>query len=218
MRRIAARLAVIAALLAGARAARADDDDEPQLLRMQFVESGDQLLVSTIGEIPRLFDEASFAALGKGTPTTVEIQIQITARDSELPIAQQIIQRTVFYDVWDEGYKMHFEQPGGHKDLVENRSANALKRLTKLDSIPVAPLSMLPIDQVFVLKMLVKINPVSEKTLAEVRRWLSKGTSGGIDRGGALFGSFVSVFYNPKISDADRVLRIRSQPFYRPAP
>ena len=32
------------------------------------------------------------------------------------------------------------------------------------------------------------------------------------------FGSFVSVFYNPKIADADRVLRLRSQPFFRPPP
>jgi hypothetical protein len=71
---------------------------------------------------------------------------------------------------------------------------------------------------VFVLKMVVELNPVSKETLAEVRRWLSQGNGGGLDRGGAFFGSFVSVFYNPKIADADRVLRIRSQPFYRPAP
>jgi len=51
-----------------------------------------------------------------------------------------------------------------------------------------------------------------------VRRWLSQGTGGGLDRGGAFFGSFVSVFVNPKIAEADRVLRLRSQPFYRPKP
>ena len=64
----------------------------------------------------------------------------------------------------------------------------------------------------------VQLNPVSKETLAEVRRWLSQGTGGGLDRGGVFFGSFVSVFVNPKIADADRVLRIRSQPFYRPKP
>jgi hypothetical protein len=75
---------------------------------------------------------------------------------------------------------------------------------------------VLPVDKVYVLKMVIELNPVSRETLAEVRRWLSQGTGGGLDRGGAFFGSFVSVFYNPKIADADRVLRIRSQPFYRP--
>jgi hypothetical protein len=54
--------------------------------------------------------------------------------------------------------------------------------------------------------------------MTEVRRWLSQGTGGGLDRGGVFFGSFVSVFVNTKIADADRVLRIRSQPFYRAAP
>jgi hypothetical protein len=28
----------------------------------------------------------------------------------------------------------------------------------------------------------------------------------------------VSVFVNPKVAEADRVLRMRSQPFYRPLP
>jgi hypothetical protein len=59
---------------------------------------------------------------------------------------------------------------------------------------------------------------VSQETLAEVRRWLSNGSGGGLDRGGAFFGSFVSVFVNLKVPEADRVLRIRSQPFYRPEP
>jgi hypothetical protein len=77
---------------------------------------------------------------------------------------------------------------------------------------------VLPTGQLFVLKLVAELNPVSKETLAEVRRWLSQGNGGGLDRGGTLFGSFVSVFYNPKIADADRVMRIRSQPFYRPTP
>ena len=66
--------------------------------------------------------------------------------------------------------------------------------------------------------MSVELNPVSDQTLTEVRRWLTQGSGGGLDRGGAFFGSFVSVFVNPKIPPADRVIRIRSQPFYRPRP
>jgi hypothetical protein len=80
----------------------------------------------------------------------------------------------------------------------------------------VARLAALPVGQEFMLAMQAELNPVSKETLAEVRRWLSQGTGGGLDRGGAFFGSFVSVFVNPKIPEADRVLRVRSQPFYRP--
>jgi hypothetical protein len=32
------------------------------------------------------------------------------------------------------------------------------------------------------------------------------------------FGNFVSVFVHPKIAEADRLLKLRSQPFYRPQP
>jgi hypothetical protein len=71
---------------------------------------------------------------------------------------------------------------------------------------------------VFVLGMVVELNPVSQQTLAEVRRWLSLGTGGGLDHGGSFFGSFVSVFVNPKLPAADRVFRLRSQPFFRPKP
>jgi hypothetical protein len=66
--------------------------------------------------------------------------------------------------------------------------------------------------------MTVLLNPVDKKTLAEVQRWLSQGTGGGLDRGGVFFGSFVSVFVHPKIADADAVVELRSQPFYRPKP
>ena len=82
----------------------------------------------------------------------------------------------------------------------------------------IARLAGIPRKDVFVLVMDIELNPVSKETLAQVRRWLSQGTGGGLDRGGAFFGSFVSVFVNPKIAEADRVLRIRSQPFYRPSP
>jgi hypothetical protein len=76
----------------------------------------------------------------------------------------------------------------------------------------------MPYEDIYYLAMRVDLNPVSQETLTEVRRWLSQGTGGGLDRGGVFFGSFVSVFVNPKIADADRVLRIRSQPFFRPRP
>jgi hypothetical protein len=144
------------------------------------------------------------------------IRIQITPRDSDEPVAEQLIQRSVVYEVWDEVYTLQLELPGGKKKIQVKAQSEALKWLTSINDLPAARLAVLPVDQVFVLKMVVELNPVSKETLAEVRRWLSQGQGGGLDRGGAFFGSFVSVFYNPKIADADRVLRIRSQPFYRP--
>jgi hypothetical protein len=214
------RLAIVVAILAIATLAKADDDDDqPEVQHMRFVEHGDELRVSVTppSGIGKLFDTAAYEALNTGIPSTVVIRIQIAPRTSDAPVAEQLIQRSVVYDVWDEIYTLRLDQPGGRKTLKVKYRAEALKWLTTMDDLPVAKLATLPIDQVFVLKMVVELNPVSKETLAEVRRWLSQGNGGGLDRGGAFFGSFVSVFYNPKIADADRVLRIRSQPFFRPA-
>ena len=212
--------AIAAVVVAIAAAPAYADDDKPELQRMRFIERGDDLTASTTspGGIGKLFDTAAYEALSTGIPSTVVIRIQITPRDSNDPVAEQLIQRSVVYDVWDEIYTLRLDQPGGARTIKVKYRAEALKWLTVIEDLPVARTSVLPVDQVFVLKMVVELNPVSRETLAEVRRWLSQGNGGGLDRGGAFFGSFVSVFYNPKIADADRVLRIRSQPFYRPTP
>lgn len=216
---IAAALPVIAAaaVVLAAAPARADDD-KPELQKMRFVERGDDLTVSSTppGGIGKLFDASNYEALGSGIESTVVIRIQITPQDSDDPVAEQLIRRSVVYDVWDEVYRLQLDERGAQKKFQVKFRAEALKWLTAIEDVPVARLAVLPIEKVFVLKMVVELNPVSRETLAEVRRWLSQGTGGGLDRGGAFFGSFVSVFYNPKIADADRVLRIRSQPFYRP--
>jgi len=214
------RAAIVAAALLAIAATAYAEDERPEIQRMRFVESGDDLQLSTLppGGIGKLFDTTAYEALSTGIPSSVVIRIQITPQDSDEPVAEQLIQRSVVYDVWDEIYTLRLDQPGGRKTIKVKYRAEALKWLTAIDDLPVARLAVLPINQVFVLKMVVELNPVSKETLAEVRRWLSQGNGGGLDRGGAFFGSFVSVFYNPKIADADRVLRIRSQPFYRPTP
>ena len=84
--------------------------------------------------------------------------------------------------------------------------------------MPIADIKDVAFEERYVVAAVAELNPVSKETLAEVRRWLSEGSGGGLDRGGSFFGSFVSVFVNLKIPEADRVVRVRSQPFFRPRP
>jgi hypothetical protein len=201
-------------LLALASVARAEDD-APEQMRMTFVERGDDLTVST--KLTKLFDNSTYAALDSGFLSTVVIRIWVYPKDSNEPVAFVLVQRSVLYEVWDEDYVLRLDEPSGSKKIKVKYRAEALKWLTSIDDLPIARLADVPRDgSLFMLAMEVELNPVSKETLAEVRRWLSQGTGGGLDRGGAFFGSFVSVFVNPKIAAADRVLRIRSQPFFRP--
>jgi hypothetical protein len=204
------------ALLCAPTAAHADDDDLPELQKMRFVERGDQLHVTA--SIAKLFDRAAYEALDSGFSSSVVIRVWIYPRDSTDPVAFMLIQRQALYNLWDEVYELKFDETGGRKIVKEKRKAEALKKLTSLEDLAIAPLSSLPYEQIYLLAMEIELNPVSKETLAQVRRWLSQGTGGGLDRGGAFFGSFVSVFVTPQIAEADRVIRIRSQPFYRPKP
>jgi hypothetical protein len=204
-------LAVIAVALA-AGPARADDE-RPSIVRMRFVESGPDLTVTT--SIGRLFDSGAYEVLDSGFPATVVVRLWVYRKDSTEPVAFELLQRRIVYDLWDEVYQVRLDGPGGRRTVKVKFRAEALKLVTSLDAVPIAALRDLPTGELFELAVVAELNPVSAETLAEVRRWLSQGVGGGLDRGGSFFGSFVSVFVNPKLAEADRVLRLRSQPFFR---
>jgi hypothetical protein len=200
------------------------DDDEVILQKVRFIERGAMLYIAApVGSPPgpsinKLFDQASYEALHEGFTSTVLVRLWVYPKDSTDPVAFVALERQVVYDIWDEVYTLKFNGPAGKKVFKEKRKAEAFRQLTSLEDTPIARLADIPYDKVYLLAMEIELNPVSKETLAQVRRWLSQGTGGGLDRGGAFFGSFVSVFVNPKIAEADRVLRMRSQPFYRPRP
>jgi hypothetical protein len=208
MKRASALLILLLAVTARA------DDDEPENVKMRFVERGSDLTASI--KVQKLFDEAAYQQLASGFPSTIVINTFVYPRDEKDPIAGRQLVRSVVYDLWDEDYVIRLD-PNGKAIKVKFQS-EALKILTSIDDMPIARLADLPYDDVYYLRMTVLLNPVDKKTLAEVQRWLSQGTGGGLDRGGVFFGSFVSVFVHPKIADADRVLELRSQPFFRPKP
>jgi hypothetical protein len=206
------RAVLVVALLLVAGTARADD--APELQKMRFIERNASLTVTT--KINKLFDTAAYNALKSGFVSTVVIQTWVYPKSSTDPIAWTRDRRTVVYDLWDEVYTVRLCEKC--KPVKVKYQSEAFKLLTEITDFPVAQLSDIPYDDIYYMALRVDLNPVDPETMTEVRRWLSQGTGGGLDRGGVFFGSFVSVFVNPKIADADRVLRVRSQPFYRPKP
>jgi hypothetical protein len=209
-------VAVLAALAALSFGAAAHADDDPIQHDLRFIERDGLLTIASVpnkgSPLAKLFDLAAYNALASGFASTVVIRIWLYPKNGTDPIAFVLYERKALYNLWDEVYELKLDG----RILKEKRQADALKHLTSIEDLPVARLPAVPVGQELLLAMQAELNPVSKETLAEVRRWLSQGTGGGLDRGGAFFGSFVSVFVNPKIPEADRVLRVRSQPFYRP--
>jgi hypothetical protein len=209
---------VACALLVGvvAAAAPARADEAPTRQRMRFSERSGAVRVTTT--INKLFDAPAYEALGSGFESTVVLRVWVYPRGGGEPVAFQALERKLIYDMWAEQFQLQLDGPEGRRTVEVKQQAEAFTLLTSLAGVPVVETAALPYDEQFVLVLVAELNPVSPETLAEVRRWLTRGSGGGLDRGGGLFGSMVSVFVNPRVADADRVLRLRSQPFFRPRP
>lgn len=204
----------IVATLAVRPAAAQDGGLEKQT--MKFTERGSAIHVT--GNVTAVFDARAYEKLENGLTSTVVIRIWVYPENRAKPTGFVLLHRQCVYDLWAELYTCALSGPGGRRTYKVKFRAEALKMLTGLDQVPVADTKDVELEERYVLALVAELNPVSKETLAEVRRWLSEGSGGGLDRGGSFFGSFVSVFVNLKIPEADRVVRIRSQPFYRPRP
>jgi hypothetical protein len=206
---------IVATAAMAARPASAQDGGlEKQTMR--FTEHGTTVYVT--GDVAKLFDARAYDKLENGLTSTVVIRLWVYPENRAKPTGFVLLHRTCVYDLWGEIYSCALSGPSGRRTYKVKFKAEALKMLTGLDQVPIADVKDVLFDERYVVAIVAELNPVSKETLAEVRRWLSEGSGGGLDRGGSFFGSFVSVFVNLKIPEADRVVRVRSQPFYRPRP
>lgn len=205
---------VVLILVAGAAPARADDN--VVRTRMAFAERKQDLVVNT--SFTELLDQEAYERLGSGFATTIVARIYVYKEGKDLPVSAVMASFRVVYDLWDEVYVVRIDGPMGRETRRISRRADALKAVTTLDRCPIAALDAIPRGENHYMAMVVELNPVSKELMAEMRRWLTRPAgSASLDRGSSFFGSFVSVFVNPELPQAERVVKLRSQPFYRVA-
>ena len=205
-------LVAACALVAAVPAARAEDGVE--LRRMSFAERGGNLTVST--SFSELFDASAYERLDSGVASLIVVRLYVYKKGEEMPVSFVLANIRVAYELWDKIYEVRIEGPLGVRELKFDRRSEAFRAITTLDRFPIAPLSRVAVGPHYFLGMVVELNPISRELLAEVRKWLSQrpGRSR-LNAGSSFFGSFVSIFVNPKLAEADRILKLRSQPFYR---
>jgi hypothetical protein len=216
--RLAAAAAGLLVLLSASRTVAANhDDDEVLDKRMRFIESGSNLLLRT--SVTEIFDAEAYDKLETGLESVLVIRLYVYKEGQRDPVAYQLLRRRVVYDLWDDEYLVGLDGPSGRRDVKVKTQADALKLMTELERVPIAALDDISLEDHHFLGVVVELNPVSSESLAEMRRWLTHRASstGSLEGGSSFFGSFVSVFVNPKIAAADRIIRLRSQNFYRPA-
>jgi hypothetical protein len=204
-----------AALVAVAAASRvAAADDGTGVRRMGFAERGANLVVTT--SFPELFNSAAVDKISSGFPSSVVVRMYVFRKDrTSQPVSLVLIEHEIVFDLWDEVYVLRTRGPLGRRELRYKNRQQAVRAMTELDHMPIAPLDRVAIGPHHFLAAVIELNPISPELLAEMRRWLTRPAGESLDSSSSFFGSFVSVFVNPKLDRADRTLRIRSQPFYR---
>lgn len=211
-------LCVATAVIFGLRgAARAAD---PLPTRVTGIEAGDGKLLVSVG-LQDLITGADRQRLTSGFATRVLVRVYLHEEGVDDPVSVAFQRAEIVYDLWDERFRVRVTRDTGRDSLSDARTPeDAIWRTCALWHFPVADLQRLRPGAHYFLAFRADLNPISEELLADVRRWLVQPPRGQrrVGAGDSVFGSFVSIFVNPRVEDSERQLRFLSQPFTIAAP
>jgi hypothetical protein len=211
-RRVVAAVVLASALGTGAAPARAADPAPPRMVG--FGSKNGRLTVS-VG-LQDLFGAAERERLKSGFATRVLVRAALEEASTGEPVAVAVQRAEIVYDIWDEKFGVRTSDGlGVERRAVAPTADEAIWRAAVLFELPLIDLDRLRPGAEYVLAVRGDLNPISEDLLIEVRRWLVQPARGQrrLGAGDSFFGSFVSIFVNPRIEDSERQVRFISQPF-----
>jgi hypothetical protein len=218
--RVAAAAGVaLAALSLGAAAVVHAADPLP--IRFTGVERGGGKLLVSVG-LQDLIDGADRQRLTSGFATRVLIRVYLHQEGVTDPVAVAFQRAEIVYDLWDEKFRVRVTRDTGAGTDVKIGARtidDVIWRTCTLWRFPVADLRQLQPGARYFLAFRADLNPISEELMADVRRWLVQPPRGQrrVGAGDSVFGSFVSIFVNPRVEDSERQVRFLSQTFLGPA-
>jgi hypothetical protein len=205
----AATLGLLACLAGRARAA---DELPRRTTGLAITPAG---MVVSVG-LQDLFGADDRARLTSGFVTRVLVRVAISEEGAREPLAVAFQRAEIAYDIWDERFRIRITRGTGPEAHLEARTPDeAIARASILWQLPVVEASRLRPGTPYVIAFRGDLNPISEELLADVRRWLVQPARGQrrVGTGDSFFGSFVSIFVNPRIDDSERQVRFLSQRF-----
>jgi len=211
-------LTLAAAAAATEEPARAEE--LPHRTTGAVVKNG-QLLISVGLQDLFGYSERQHLTSGFSTRILIRVALQDATADEGEPVALAVQRAEIVYDIWDEKFSVRVTRGLGAELRALAPSADeAIWRATALWQFPIADTSRLQAGGRYVVLVRGDLNPISEDLMADVRRWLVQPARGQrrLSAGDSFFGSFVSIFVNPRIEDSERQVRFVSQPFALPSP
>jgi hypothetical protein len=190
----------------------------PPAVRTAGIARRSDKLVVSVG-LQDLFGPRDVERLLSGFSTRVLIRAALVRDGGDEPIAQAMRLAEIVYDLWDEKLRVRFStgKPGATETQVVATPKAAVDLATSLAAFPLVEIARLEPGASYHLSLRADLNPISEELVSNVRRWLSHPSGRGrAGSGDSFFGSFVSVFVNPRIDDSERLLQVVSQSFVLP--
>jgi hypothetical protein len=149
--------------------------------------------------------------LSNGLRMVIAMRAYVYREGQDSPVALTVRSCDVAYDLWEEVYRVHVDDPEGKRDQAVLDVKGVLRLCAEAQNLPVVRRGLLTAGVEYFLGVVVEINPVSQEMLEQMRRWMSRPAgSTGIAPTNALFGSFVQLFVR-QVAASDGTLTFRTQ-------
>lgn len=163
------------------------------------------------GEASSLVDAEMRRRLQSGLPQTLLTRVYAYRGSSGTPLAMAVRSCRITWDLWDLQFRVQHESASGESSSRARTLQEVFDLCVDLNALPVGDRDdwQAHAGRRAWFAVLIELNPMSPETVRRVRRWLAQpGGVGPAD--GAFFGTFVSLFVNRQISQAERTIRFRS--------
>lgn len=158
-----------------------------------------------------LDDAETRRKLTSGLSQTIQLRAYAYVAGRDAPVAVTLRSCRVAYDLWEERYRVEVATESTERAISVASLAEVAQHCLTLRDQPLgqrADWANHHGAQAY-FAVLVELNPLTPDTLARIRRWLARPSRGTLESD-SFFGSFVSLFVNRGVGDAERALRLRS--------
>ena len=150
--------------------------------------------------------------LRSGLPQTFVTRIYAYSASTQQPIAVAARSCRVVYDLWEERFRVQRASELGDETFAVRTIQEVVDRCLVARQLAIGTTAdwQSSRGQRVYFAALVEFNPITPDTVQRIRRWLARPQRGRVDSD-SFFGSFVSLFVNRRIGEAERALRFQSQ-------
>ena len=159
-----------------------------------------------------LLDADARDKLESGLPQTIVMHIYAYRDGHTSPVVLSQRSCRVVYDLWEEVFRVQVQTGSSDRTFTESDVDSVIERcvVVRRHGVGTASDFRRHRGRHLYFAVLFEFNPLSPATVERIRRWLAR-PSGGRVESDAFFGSFVSLFVNRRIGEAERIVRFRSQ-------